>query len=318
MVKLPIVESVISLVRKSGSARRAPQRDTNARLRAMYESAPAGIACASTDGHFLFCNERFRELTGHTREQLSHFTFQDVTLPEDVRSEAPLAKKLLRGDGGSYRIEKRVVDRRGKYRDLVVNCALVHDEHDASDFLVYIIDEPLRAQARAATRESEHLLASVLERIRELAIIRTDEKGVIVGWNAGAARIFGYSREEIAGKPRRNLFRDADNWENRSTQQFREAAESGRIESEDWRVAKNGTHLWVTTSLMAVKPDGTNVRGFLEIIAQPMRVDARVPELKRTVESLRDEVAEHQRTEAGLRDALEEAQRTNAETMNEL
>jgi PAS domain S-box-containing protein len=318
MVKLPIVESVISLVRKSGPARRGTQRDTSARLRAMFESAPAGIACASTDGHFLFFNERFRELTGHTREQLGRFTFQDITLPEDVRSEAPLAKKLLRGDGGSYRIEKRVVDRRGKHRDLVVNCALVRDEHDATEFLVYVIDEPPRAQARAATRESEHLLASVLERIRELAIIRTDEKGVIVGWNAGAARIFGYAREEIIGKPRRNLFRDADNWESRSTQQFREAAESGRIESEDWRVAKNGTHLWVTTSLMPVKPDGANVRGYLEIIAQPMRVDARVPELKRTVESLRDELSERQRTETSLRDALEEAQRTNAETMNEL
>ncbi len=318
MVKLPIVESVISLVRKSGPARRGPQRDTGARLRAMFESAPAGIACASTDGHFLFFNERFRELTGHTREQLGRFTFQDITLPEDVRSEAPLAKKLLRGDAGSYRIEKRVVDRRGKHRDLVVNCALVHDEHDGAAFLVYIVDEPPRAQARAATRESEHLLASVLERIRELAIIRTDERGVIVGWNAGAARIFGYTREEIVGKPRRNLFRDADNLESRSTQQFREAAESGRIEGDDWRVAKNGTHLWVTTSLMPVKPDGTNVRGYLEIIAQPMRVDARVPELKRVVESLREEVAEHQRAEAGLRDSLEESHRTTAETMNEL
>src|SRR5439155_19592928 len=96
------------------------------------------------------------------------------------------------------------------------------------------------------------------------------------------------------------------------------AAESGRIESEDWRVAKNGTHLWITTSLMPVKPDGTNVRGYLEIIAQPMRVDARVPELKRTVESLREEVTEHQRTEEGLRDALEEARRSASATLNEL
>src|SRR5438045_4181372 len=83
--------------------------------------------------------------------------------------------------------------------------------------------EPPRARARAATRGSAHLLAAGREGIRELDIIRTDEKGVIVGWNAGAARIFGYSREEIVGKPRRNLFRDADNWESRSTQQFREA-----------------------------------------------------------------------------------------------
>lgn len=305
MVKL--VESMFSLVRK-------PQRDPSARFRALFEAAPVGMACTTPDGRFLVFNERFRELVGHTREQLARFSFHDITYAEDAKGEAALLRKVLREELPSYRIEKRVVDRRGKPRELVVNCSFVRDEQ----FLVYVVDEPPHAQARATARESEQLLGSVLERIRELAIIRTDAKGNIVGWNAGAVRVFGYTREEVAGKSRRMLLRDGDNWESRSTQQLRDAAEAGRIEGEDWRVSKNGTHLWVATSLMSIKSDGTNVSGYLEIIAVPMRVDARVPELKRTVESLRDEVAEHLRTEEGLRDALEEAKRSAAATLNEL
>lgn len=313
MVKL--VDSVISLVRKP----RAPQRDVSStRLRALFDAAAAGIACAATDGHFVLFNDRFRELAGYTREQLARFSFNDITHPDDAKTETLLVRRLLRGEVASYRIEKRILERKGKYRDLVVNCSLVRNEQDAPELFVYVVDEAPRTPARSGGREAEHLLASVLERIREFAIIRTDEKGVILGWNAGAARMFGYEREEVVGKPRRMLYRDADNWDSKSTQQLHDAAESGRIELEDWRVTKNGTHLWVATSVMPVRPDGSTLRGYLEIVAQPARVDARVPELKRTVESLREQLADHERTEETLRDALEETRRGATETMNEL
>jgi PAS domain S-box-containing protein len=285
----------------------------------MFDAAPAGIACvSSTDGRFLLFNERFRELLGYSREQLARFTLHDITHPDDAKAEATLVRQLLRGDVTSYRVEKRVLERKGKYRDVVVNGSLVRNEHGDPEFFVYVAGELPRAQARSAARESELLLASALERIREFAIIRTDERGLIQAWNAGAAKLFGYDRDEVAGKPRRMLFRDTDNWEEKAAEQLRDAMEAGRIELEDWRVTKNGTHLWVATSLMPVRPDGGTVRGFLEIIAPPARIDARVPELRRTIESLREQLDQRQRTEETLRDALEEMRRGGVETMNEL
>jgi PAS domain S-box-containing protein len=311
MLRLPIVNSVMSLVRKSGPpARPQAPRDPSAKLRATFEAAPVGIACVATDGHWLLFNERFREVCGYSRDELTRFTFHDITHPDDAKVEAVLVRRLLRGDVPQYKLEKRVIEKKGKYRELAVTCTVVRTEGGEPEFFIYIADEAPRTAARTTARESEQLLASVLERIREIAIIRTDERGLIVGWNAGAERIFGYHRDEVVGKSRRMLYRDTDTWEGRSTQQLGNATESGRIEFEDWRVRKDGTHLWVATSIMPVRPDGNTVRGFLEIVAPPAKVNE--------VTRLRAEIDQRERTEDSLREALEEMRRVGSETMNEL
>jgi PAS domain S-box-containing protein len=324
MVKLPIVNSFISLVRKS-PPRVPPPRDANMRLRAAFDSAPVGIACAGIDGRWLAFNERFRELVGYSREQLTRFAFSDITHPDDSKVESVLVRRLLSGEVPNYRIDKRIIEKKGKYREVTIIGTVVRTEAGDADFFVYIADEPPRAAGRNTSRENEQLLASVLERISEIAIIRTDERGIITSWNAGAQRIFGYKRDEVVGKPRRMLYRDPDNWEGKSTQQMGAASDSGRIELEDWRVTRDGRHLWVQTSIMPVRPDGSTVKGFIEVVSAPAKRgeaaasnDVRTLELKHTIDALREDIDLRMRTEESLREALEEMRRVGSETMNEL
>src|SRR5216683_7712802 len=49
-----------------------------------------------------------------------------------------------------------------------------------------------------APQESTRVLATILEKSDD-AIIHTDLDGVITGWSAGAARLYGYSAEETIG-----------------------------------------------------------------------------------------------------------------------
>src|SRR5438552_7021730 len=142
MVKLPTVDQMISLVRKPGgpplgSAHR------EARMRETFEHAPVGIALASMDGAWLQFNERFREIAGYSREQLSRLTFTDLTHPDDARREATLMRRMLSGDAGGYRIEKRLIEKKGKYREVEVLCAIAGSD-DGALFLVYIVDERTR------------------------------------------------------------------------------------------------------------------------------------------------------------------------------
>ena len=142
MVKLPIVDQMISLVRKPG-APPLPGAPREARLRDAFEHAPVGIALASMDGAWLQFNERFREIAGYTREQLSRLTFTDLTHPDDARREATLMRRMLGGDAGGYRIEKRIIEKKGKYREVEVLCAIAGSD-DGAPFLVYIVDERAR------------------------------------------------------------------------------------------------------------------------------------------------------------------------------
>jgi PAS domain S-box-containing protein len=317
MVKLPTVDQMISLVRKPGVPHAAgAQRE--ARVRDAFEHAPVGIALVSMDGAWLQYNERFRQLAGYTREQLTRLTFTDLTHPDDARREAALMRRMLTGDAAGYRIDKRIIEKKGKYRDVEVLCSIVGND-DGAPFLVYVVDERGRTaqgQVRASMSGSENVLLAVVDQLSDIAIIRTDDKGLIAGWNAGAEQILGYTREEVIGRPRRMFYRDHEHWGGKSTAQLQEARESGRIDLEDWRVAKDGRHLWVRTSLTPVRING-EIKGFVEVIRAP---DAPVESQKetKTIVALRAELQRRQQTEEALRSAIDELRISGEQTMDEL
>jgi PAS domain S-box-containing protein len=321
MVRLPIVDQMISLVRRParGAVKPAGGHLREDRMRAGFEQAPVGVAYVGSDGHWLQYNERFREAVGYTREQLGRISFNDLTHPDDAKKELALVRRLVAGEVAYYRIEKRIIDKRGKYRTVDVTTGVVRNEAGVVEFYVHILDEPAAKQAGEKIRDGEQLLVAAIDQLAEVALIRTDDRGLVTGWNAGAERIFGYGRDEVIGKHRRFLYRDSDNWEGKSTNQLSSVADGGRLEFEDWRVARNGQHLWVKTSITPLRRDGV-VKGYVEVITAPpgKRADAQSAELKRTVESLRDELTQRERTEESLRDALEQVRVMGEETMNEL
>lgn len=134
---------MLKLFRKSTAA---PPRDRDARFRAAVDQAPLGIAFVDRDGGWLHVNERFAEIVGHTREQLRRLAFNDLTHPDDAKREAALVRRLRSGDIRRYRIEKRVVDRRGNVREIVVAAALVRE----ADFFVFTVDDAPAAEKPAA------------------------------------------------------------------------------------------------------------------------------------------------------------------------
>src|SRR5258706_4450490 len=288
-----------------------------ARIREAFEHAPVGIALVSIDGAWLQYNERFRQLAGYTREQLARMTFTDLTHPDDAKRESALIKRMLSGDTRGYRIEKRIIEKKGKYREVEVVCAIAGSD-EGSPFLIYVVDERARnAQARTPGHNAEQLILDVIDQLTDFAVIRTDDKGFIAGWNAGAERILGYKRDEVVGRARRMLYRDHEHWGGRSTQQLQEASESGRLELEDWRVDKAGRHLWVRTSLTPVRIDGV-VKGFVEVIRAPEGSGDSENETNQTLDALRAEVRKRQQTEEALRSAIEELRVSGEQVMDEL
>lgn len=292
-MRIPIVDQVISLVRKPASRKPAakatvparPAQPREDRLRAAFAKMPVGVAFATPDGHWLFLNDRFRALVGYTREELARITLHGITHPDDAKHEVALMKRLAAGDIDRYRIEKRLMLKNGRYRAFEIVTAL------AGDLLIYVVDEP-------------H--ASVLDALAGVAVIRMDERGVITGWNTGAESMLGYSRTEIVGKNRRVLHRDTDGWSGKSTGVLQHAAHE-RVEMDDWRVRKDGRQLWVRCAIAPFVSAGG--KGFVETITAAAEVDAT---------ALRAELEKRRRTEESLREAIDDIGRTSDETMNEL
>jgi PAS domain S-box-containing protein len=263
----------------------------------------------------LYANERFLRAVGYTLPELGRITFASITHDDDAKKEAVLLKRLASGEIESYRIEKRVMAKNGLYRRLDVLTAIARSSVGKFIHLIYITDEPQPSRRHEPARESERFLLQLLDDLQEVAIIRTDDRGVITGWNTGASRILGYTRDEIVGKNRRVLYRDADSWDGKSTKTMKSVEESGRIEGEDWRVTKDGKHLWVKTSLTPARVDGAP-KGYVETITMPSV--QRSSDAPAQLERLRGELEQERRTNDTLRSAIDDFRVGSEQTMNEL
>ena len=312
-MRIPIVDQVTSLFRKSGgtSPRRPAAREE--RVRAGFQQLPIGVGFATADGHWLFVNARFPEIIGYNREEIARISLHGITHREDAKKELPLMKQLVAGEVQSYRMEKRLMGRNGRYKTLDVLTSIARGPTGRAEALIYVVDEPQGAKVQPG-RESDRLLAAVVEHLQEIAIIRTDERGVITGWNAGAEMIFGYTRDEILGRNRRTLHRDEESYAGKSTQLLK-TAEGGRIDGEDWRVTKQGAEIWVHTAMIPFRVEGA-LKGYIETITAAAA--AKSADQTAVVAQLRAELDTKQRTEESLRDALEDLRRMGEETMNEL
>jgi PAS domain S-box-containing protein len=107
-----------------------------------------------------------------------------------------------------------------------------------------------------------HLL---IDAIRDHAIIMIDSDGIVVSWNTGAARLKGYSAEEIVGQPF-SIFYTAEDRSLRLPEKALEIAiDAGRFGADGWRVRKDGSRFWASVVIDAVHDEGGELLGFAEV-----------------------------------------------------
>jgi PAS domain S-box-containing protein len=121
--------------------------------------------------------------------------------PHDLtRIDAAMAK--ARRVGGIWYAEYRVVhparhQHAGETRWVAVEASITHDPESGNLGLLGVTHD---ITERKRAEEGAQRLASIVESSED-AILSKDLNGVIQSWNEGAKRIFGYSAEEIVGKP---------------------------------------------------------------------------------------------------------------------
>ena len=158
------------------TSRRAAEealRDSEERLRAMFNQAAVGIALSGLDGRFLEMNQKFAEILGHTADELRGLTVAAITHPDDRDETARLIGELLAGELTYYNIEKRYLR---KDQSEVWSLSTVTLLKDASGrpqrFLGVIEDITAIKRTEEALRESE-------QRYRQLASALEDETRVL-------------------------------------------------------------------------------------------------------------------------------------------
>ena len=123
----------------------------------------------------------------------------------------------------------------------------------------------MQDQVESELRRSEERFRLLVEGVSDYAIFMLDPEGVIVSWNAGAERIFGFTSEEAIGYMLASL-QPCEELPAESVQHaLGQAAGGGRFEEEGWQMNKNGRRFRASSVTTALRDEQGRLRGFSRI-----------------------------------------------------
>jgi PAS domain S-box-containing protein len=162
------------------------------RMRLFFERQLIGMAITSPTKGWVQVNDRVCQLLGYTREELTRFTWEELTHPEDLAADLAQFTRLLAGEIEEYSLEKRFVRKDGVVVHTHLSVACVRHSDGSLDYVLAVVDDITRRK-----RAEESLLEA------EWKFRALFEKGPI-----GVA----YHRmiNDAAGKPVDYLFLDAN------------------------------------------------------------------------------------------------------------
>ncbi len=178
-------------------------KNSEARYRSLFEQANDAIFLNTIDDVIIDVNRRACEMLGYSREELLTMTVSDLQAPEIRQQRGEVIKYEIEHFAG-VPFETVDIHKDGTRIAVEVNTSLIVDNQNQQLALSIVRNISQRKQAEQALRESEERLNGIVISAMD-AIIVIDEMQKIVLFNPTAERVFGYTAEEIIGKPLTNL-----------------------------------------------------------------------------------------------------------------
>ncbi|HTL09287.1 MAG TPA: PAS domain S-box protein [Chitinophagaceae bacterium] len=138
--------------------------------------------------------------------------------------------------------------------------------------LVIIIIQNARVDFRVLKKtqrrltESQEQLGLLLTNVKDYAIYTTDTNGKVLTWHGGGTAIKGYEPADVIGKNMALFYQEAEVQKNQPAKELEAAASAGHLETQGWRVRKDGSLFWANTIITALKDESNQLKGFAKIV----------------------------------------------------
>src|SRR6201993_1749173 len=212
----------------------------------VFNASPIGIAVENLEGQPLFVNPSFCSFLGFSEEELRNKHCVDFSPREDAEKDWALFQQLRAGSIDHYQLEKRYFRRDGSLVWGSLSISLLKSSRSP---LVLAMVEDITDKKNAEEARYRH--AAVIESSDD-AIASGTLDGIIVSWNTGAQKIYGYTEAEAVGKAVSMLVPpELPDEENKILETLRAGS---RIEHfETVRVTKTGKRINVSLTISPIK-----------------------------------------------------------------
>ena len=235
-------------------------RESEERFRSLAHLASDAILTMNSDGNIVFWNEASENIYGYSSAEILGKSYLTL-VPERLRNvQQERTEKAV--SNGELHISDKVVEGIGLRKDgteFPVELAVsLLQTKEGMFFTAIIRDITERKRVEEALRESEERVRSIVENAND-AIYFVDSRGTIRFFNRKAVEIYGYTVEEVLGKPYsvlvpKRLQEIHGKWMDKFLS-LDESAISGKI-VEGTGERKDGSEFYAETSTALLKQRG--------------------------------------------------------------
>jgi PAS domain S-box-containing protein len=229
-----------------------PSFASEEKYRTLVEQASDAIFVTDSNFCFLEVNLSCSLISGYSKDELIGKSIYDLLLPEDLEKFPLETDRLIKG--GTVINERRIRRKDSTIVPVEMSSKILSDGR-----LQTIVRD---ISARKQTEEKFQMLVNAIKNINEF-ITLTNEKEEIIFVNHAFLKEYGYSEDEIIGKPI-DIIRSAKN-SPQVVKDIYQQTMTNRWQGELWNRRKDGSEFLIALSTTTVRDDKGKIIGLLGI-----------------------------------------------------
>ena len=236
------------------------------KLAVVLQTTADAVMSFSPEGEVTLWNQSAERIFGYTAEEMiGRAAANDFTPEEEKEKSEEMFRKVMSGQQ-VINEHARIKRKDGRIVDVSITLTpIVNEQGQLRSISALSRDITAQKKAELALRENEERFRSLVEGVKDYAIIMLDPNGLVSTWNKGAESMKGYKAEEIIGKSFETFSTPEDRAKGTPQRLLDEAKEHGKANIEGLRVRKDGSTFWGYIVLTCLHDTKGKVLGYSKI-----------------------------------------------------